>query len=206
MTRTRTTTPWYGSNQESKMSARVGAAGVAAPAAGCRCTIASRISSVPDPLLGAGEDGVRGVEADDVLDLVAHPLRLGARQVDLVEHRDDREVVVEGEVDVGQRLRLHALRRVDDQDRALAGRQAARHLVGEVDVPGRVDQVEDVVVAVAGAVARGAPLRALMVMPRSRSRSMSSRNCADISRFGDRARCARAGDRRASTCRGRCGR
>src|SRR3989449_7331544 len=50
------------------------------------------------------------------------------------------------------RLRLHALRGVDHQDGALAGGQAARDLVGEVDVAGRVDQVEDVLLAVARAV------------------------------------------------------
>ena len=32
------------------------------------------------------------------------------------------EVVIEGEVDVGQRLRLDALGRVHDQERAVAGR------------------------------------------------------------------------------------
>ena len=70
-------------------------------------------------------------------------------QVDLVDDRHDLEVVVERQVDVGQRLRLDALRGVDDQDRALAGGEAARHLVGEVDVPGGVDQVEHVLLAVA---------------------------------------------------------
>ena len=76
------------------------------------------------------------------------PIDVGRRQVDLVEDRDDLEVVLEREVDVGDRLRLDALRRVDDEQRALAGGEAARHLVVEVDVPGRVDQVELVVGAV----------------------------------------------------------
>ena len=40
----------------------------------------------------------------------------------------------ERQVEVGERLRLDALRGVDDQDRALAGGQRARDLVGEVDV------------------------------------------------------------------------
>jgi hypothetical protein len=57
--------------------------------------------------------------------------------------------VVEGLVHVGERLRLHALARVHDQDRALAGGERARHLVGEVDVAGRVDEVELVFLAVA---------------------------------------------------------
>ena len=58
----------------------------------------------------------------------------------------------EGEVDVGQRLGLDALRGVDDEDGAFAGLQAAADLVGEVDVAGRVDQVERVALAVLGVV------------------------------------------------------
>ena len=63
-------------------------------------------------------------------------------KVDLVRDRDDLEVVLDREVGVGERLRLDALRGVDDQQRALAGLQRARDLVREVDVPRRVDQVE----------------------------------------------------------------
>ena len=44
--------------------------------------------------------------------------RLRRRQVDLVEHRDDVQVVLEREVEVGERLRLDALRGVDQQHRA----------------------------------------------------------------------------------------
>jgi hypothetical protein len=50
----------------------------------------------------------------------ARTSRVGRRQVDLVEHRDDREVVLERQVEVRERLRLDALRGVDEQDRALA--------------------------------------------------------------------------------------
>ena len=46
------------------------------------------------------------------------------------------------QVDVGQRLRLYPLSGVDDQQRPLARRQAARHLVAEVDVARGVDEVE----------------------------------------------------------------
>ena len=87
-----------------------------------------------DARLRRGQDGVVRVEADDVLDLLAHPLRLGRREVDLVDHREDVEVVVDGQVGVGQRLRLDALRGVDDENGALARGEAARDFVGEVDV------------------------------------------------------------------------
>ena len=99
----------------------------------------------------------RGVDPDHVLDLLPGLLRLRAGQVDLVEDGDDLEPGVHREVRVGQRLRLHALAGVHHQQGALAGGQRAAHLVGEVDVPGRVDQVEDVVLAVLRLVRRAAP-------------------------------------------------
>ena len=113
-----------------------------------------RLENVDDAgaFLGAGEDGGVAVEADDLLDLAARLFGLRAGQVDLVDDRDDLEVVVDGEIGVGQRLRFDALRGVDQQQRALARRQRPRHLVAEVDVAGRVDQVEDVGLAVLGGV------------------------------------------------------
>src|SRR5207237_10014446 len=62
-------------------------------------------------------------------------------------------------VDVGERLRLDALAGVDHQERALAGGERTADLVAEVDVPGGVDEVEDVVLAVAGAVVEPHRLR-----------------------------------------------
>lgn len=82
--------------------------------------------------------------ADDVRQLGGVLLRLGARQVDLVQHRDDVQVRVQREVQVGQCLRLDALRRVDQQHRALTRLQRPGHLVGEVHVAGGVDHVQDV--------------------------------------------------------------
>ena len=75
----------------------------------------------------------------------ARRVGLGGGEVDLVERGDDREVGFERGVAVGEGLGLDALARVDEEDRALAGGEAARHLVAEVDVAGRVDEVEDVV-------------------------------------------------------------
>ena len=64
------------------------------------------------------------------------------RQVDLVQHRDDGQVVLHRQEGVGDGLGLHALEGIDEQDRPLAGGEAARHLVAEIDVAGRVDQVQ----------------------------------------------------------------
>ncbi len=111
------------------------------------------------PGLGRDQDRIGGVEPDHVLDLLLDLVGLGGRQIDLVEHRHDLVVVVERLIDVGERLRLDALAGVDHQQRALAGGERAVDLVGEVDVAGRVDQIEDVVLAVARAVVQPHRLR-----------------------------------------------
>ena len=97
--------------------------------------------------------GVVGVDADDVLELLFDLVGVRRREVYLVEHRHELEVEVRREVAVGHSLRLDALRCVDDEHRALAGRERARDLVGEVDVARRVDEVQHV----------GAPVARLVV-------------------------------------------
>ena len=109
--------------------------------------------------LGRDRDGVGGIEADHVLDLLLDAVAVRRRQVDLVEDGQDLEVVVERLVDVGERLRLDALARIDDQNGALAGGETARDLVGEVDVAGRVHQVELIDLAVLGLVVEAHGLR-----------------------------------------------
>ena len=144
---TRMTTPRYWSNQESNTRPRSVAVGVALRR---RHAVDDRLQDLvdADALLGGGQDGLGGVDADDVLDLLPRLLRLGAGQVDLVEHGDDLEAGVHREVRVGEGLRLDPLARVHHQQRALAGGQRARHLVGEVHVARGVDEVEDVVLPV----------------------------------------------------------
>ena len=80
---------------------------------------------------------------------------LGGGEVDLVEDGDDLVAGVDRLVDVGEGLGLDALGGVDDEERALDGAHRAGDLVGEVDVAGGVDEVEDVELAVLGACIRG---------------------------------------------------
>ena len=107
-------------------------------------TMASSTSGDAEAGLGRDHHRVGGVDADHVLDLLLDLLGFGRRQVDLVQHRHDLVAGVERVIDVGERLRLDALAGVDHQQRAFAGRQRARDFVGEVDMAGRVDQIEDV--------------------------------------------------------------
>ena len=119
-----------------------------------RDALDDRLEHLGDAHPGLGRDPQRfvGVAADQVGDLGRDALRLGARQVDLVDHRDQLEPGVDRQVGVGDGLRLDPLRGIDDQQRPLAGGEAARDLVGEVDVAGGVDQVQVVGLAVGGLV------------------------------------------------------
>ena len=79
----------------------------------------------PDALLGAYEDRVARIEANHFLDLLANPFRFRRRQVDLIDYRNDFEIMMQRQVGVRQRLRFHSLRRVHHQQRAFARLQAA---------------------------------------------------------------------------------
>ena len=112
---------------------------------------------LPDVLPGLGGDpgGVHGRDADDVLDLLAHPVRVRAGQVDLVHHWHDLQPGVHRQVGVGQCLGLNALGGVHHQHRPLAGGQGPGHLVVEVHVSRGVDEVEHIVLPVLRRVHQG---------------------------------------------------
>ena len=72
----------------------------------------------------------------------------GAGQVDFVEHGDNGQIMVDGHIQVGQRLRFNALRGVDKQHRTLACGQRSGHLVCEVHMAGGINHAECVFGAV----------------------------------------------------------
>ena len=98
--------------------------------------------------LGRHPGRVLGGQADHVLDLMHDPLRLRGGQVDLVDDGQDLEVVVDGQVHVGQGLGFDALGGVHHQHRPLAGFQGTGDLVGEVHVARGVDEVEHILLPV----------------------------------------------------------
>ena len=119
-------------------------------ALGRRYALHDGFENVGDALagLGADEDGVGGVEADGAFDHFFGARDVGALQIDLVDDRNNFEAVIDGEIGVGERLGLDSLRGIDDEQRAFAGGEGARDLVGKIDVAGSVDQVELVSLAV----------------------------------------------------------
>ena len=105
-----------------------------------------------DAGLGADPDRVRGVDADHILDLRGHAVTIGRGQVDLVQHRHDLMIRVQRVIDIGQRLRLDPLGTVHHQKRTFHGAHRPAHLIGKVDVTGRVDQVQHIGLPVIGLI------------------------------------------------------
>ena len=63
-------------------------------------------------------------------------------EVYLVDNGDDFVVVLDRLVHIGERLRLHPLRRVHHQQRAFARGEGAGDLISEIDMAGCVHEVE----------------------------------------------------------------
>jgi len=91
---------------------------------------------------------VGGVEADQVFDLLRDVIRARGGQIGLVDDSDHFEVLLERHVQICERLGFDALGAVHDQQRAFARLEGAADLVGEIDMPRRIDQVHFVRLAV----------------------------------------------------------
>ena len=88
---------------------------------------------------------VRGAEAiEQVEGLVEHPARARFLAVDLVDHDDRAQAVLERLLGHEAGLRHRAVHRIDQQQHGVDHRQHALDLAAEVGVPGRVDDVDAV--------------------------------------------------------------
>ena len=105
-----------------------------------------------DAHLGGDLRCVHGGKADDVLHLVLGLLRVRGRKVDLIEHGQNLQLVLHGQVGVSQGLGLHALGGIHHQYGALAGGNGTGDLVVEVHVARGVDEVQVIGFTVLGTV------------------------------------------------------
>ena len=96
--------------------------------------------------------GIIGRDRQVILDLGLNLVGMSRGQVDLVDGRHNVQIGVHGERRVGDGLRLDALRGVNDEHRALTGRQRARDLIGKVHVARRIDQIELIRLAIVGVI------------------------------------------------------
>src|SRR5262249_9582813 len=89
--------------------------------------------------LGAYQQRVFRIQAYGLLDHFLHAGNIRAGQVNLVNDRNNLQPVVDGEVSVGQCLRLNTLRGVHYQQRAFAGSQRTQDFIRKINVTRRID-------------------------------------------------------------------
>mmetsp|Transcript_12352 Transcript_12352/g.45727 ORF Transcript_12352/g.45727 Transcript_12352/m.45727 type:complete len:279 (-) Transcript_12352:40-876(-) len=94
------------------------------------------------PLGGAGQHFLRIDIVKGRRHLQRHILGRRMRKITLCQDRDDAKVLLLCKTIGRERLGLQSLRGIHQKQRAVAGRKRAADFVGEVDVAGRVDEVE----------------------------------------------------------------
>ena len=119
-------------------------------ALGRRYALHDSFQYVGHPLasLRADEHGIGSVESDGAFDHFFRSRNVGALQIDLIDDRNYFESVVDRQVGVGERLCFHSLGSVDDEQGAFARSQRSRDFIRKVHVPGSIDQVELVSLAI----------------------------------------------------------
>ena len=89
------------------------------------------------------------VATKQIDNLILHLVNHCRRHIDLIQDRDNLQVVTKCEIEVRDSLRLNTLRSIHNQQCTLARCDGTRHLVREVDMSWGVDKVEGVVLAIA---------------------------------------------------------
>ncbi len=80
------------------------------------------------------------------------PLNICARQINLIDDGNNGQIIGHGQVNIGDGLSLHSLCGINQQERALTGREAPRHFIREIDVPRRINQMQGVRFPVLGLI------------------------------------------------------
>ena len=89
-----------------------------------------------DACLGADARNVLGGRAEQVLDLSAALVWHRGRQVDLIDHRHDGQVLLQRGKKMRHRLRLDSLRGVHHQDRPFTRLQRTVHFIAKIHMAG----------------------------------------------------------------------
>src|SRR4030042_3346215 len=88
------------------------------------------------------------------VDLSDPPFYIRCEKVDLIDDRDDFQIVFHGQIKIGNRLSLHALGSINKKEHAFARCQGTGNLIREVDMAWRVDQIENILLSVSGMIGK----------------------------------------------------
>ncbi len=90
----------------------------------------------------AGQEDIFLFAANQINDLVGYFRNHGTFHINLVDHRNDLQIVIDGQIEVTDGLCLNTLRRIYQQQGAFACSQCTAHFIAEVNVAGCINQVQ----------------------------------------------------------------
>ena len=105
-----------------------------------------------DAHLGTHARRIHAGQTNDVLHFLGNGIRVGTGQVNFVEDGDHFQIMVDGKVTVRQRLGLHALTGIHNQNGSLTGRQTAADLIRKVHMTRRVNEIKLIFLPVVGSI------------------------------------------------------
>ena len=105
-----------------------------------------------DPCLGGNQRRLICRKPDDLLNLASHLVRSCAGEINLVDDRQNLQIMLQCHIDVGQCLCLNALCGIHHKQCALTGSQCTADLIGKVHMAGGVNQVQHILFPVSGLV------------------------------------------------------
>ncbi len=84
------------------------------------------------------------IQAQDILNFLSDQLRPGTGQINLVDDGDDIQIMLHGQINIGQGLCLNPLCGIHHEDGSLTGSEASGNLIGKVHMPGCINQVQNI--------------------------------------------------------------
>ena len=105
--------------------------------------------------LGATGHSIFTRDRQDILDLRDGPVDIRVGQINFIDHRNNLEILFHREMDIGDGLRLHTLCSIDNQQGAFTGAETARNLIGEIHMPGSVDEIQFICFTILRCVGHG---------------------------------------------------
>ena len=90
--------------------------------------------------------------SDHILDLIDNTLRIRTWKVDLVDHRNHIQIMVQCHIYIGKCLSFDSLCCIHNKDRSVTGSKASGNFIVKVHMSRGIDQVKNILISVLGFV------------------------------------------------------
>ncbi len=93
-----------------------------------------------------------GFNSNHILDLLHHPIRIRAGKINLINHREYIQIMIQGHIHIRQGLGLDPLGSIHYQHGSIAGSQRPGYLIVKIHMAWGVNQVKNILLAAFGRI------------------------------------------------------